>query len=71
MIVVHGNQTDALPGTYKRFLENFFRSHLGLVGTPLRLEFKSGKNPFAGRRNVLTERQKAKRKRLLRHVKRR
>jgi GTP-binding protein len=69
IIVIHGNQTDALPQAYKRFLENFFRRHLGLVGTPLRLEFKSGKNPFAGRRNVLTERQKTKRKRLLRHVK--
>jgi len=69
VIVIHGNQTDALPPSYKRFLENFFRRHLGLVGTPLRLEFKSGSNPFAGRRNILTERQKAKRKRLLRHVK--
>ncbi len=69
VIIIHGNQTDALPSAYKRFLENFFRRHLSLVGTPLRLEFKSGKNPFAGRRNVLTERQKTKRKRLLRHVK--
>ncbi|MFO8003638.1 ribosome biogenesis GTPase Der [Thioalkalivibrio sp.] len=71
VIVVHGNQTEALPGSYKRFLENFFRRHLQLVGTPLRLEFKTGKNPFAGRRNPLTERQQRKRKRLLQHVKRR
>ncbi len=71
VIVIHGNQTEALPASYKRFLENFFRTHLRLVGTPLRLEFKTGKNPFAGRRNVLTERQQRKRKRLLRHVKRR
>ncbi|WP_043740150.1 ribosome biogenesis GTPase Der [Thioalkalivibrio nitratireducens] len=71
VIVIHGNQTESLPGSYRRFLENFFRTHLGLVGTPLRLEFRSGKNPFAGRRNVLTERQQRKRKRLLRHVKRR
>ncbi len=71
VIVIHGNQTEALPASYKRFLENFFRSHLRLVGTPLRLEFRTGKNPFAGRRNVLTERQQRKRKRLLRHVKRR
>ena len=71
VIVVHGNQTDALPGSYKRFLENFFRRHLQLVGTPLRMEFKTGKNPFAGRKNVLTERQQRKRKRLLQHVKRR
>jgi GTPase len=71
VIVIHGNQTDALPDSYKRFLENFFRTHLRLAGTPLRLEFKTGKNPFAGRRNVLTERQKRKRKRLMQHLKRR
>ncbi len=70
VIVIHGNQTEALPGSYKRFLENFFRKHLKLVGTPLRLEFKSSTNPFAGRKNVLTESQRRKRKRLLRHVKR-
>ncbi|MFO8153360.1 ribosome biogenesis GTPase Der [Thioalkalivibrio sp.] len=71
VIVIHGNQTEALPASYKRFLENFFRKHLGLVGTPLRLEFRTGRNPFAGRRNVLTERQRRKRKRMLRHVKKR
>jgi GTPase len=71
VIVIHGNQTESLPGSYKRFLENFFRAHLKLVGTPLRLEFKTGTNPFAGRRNTLTERQQRKRKRLLQHVKRR
>ncbi len=70
VIVVHGNQTDALPGSYKRYLENFFRKHLELVGTPLRLEFRSGRNPYAGRRNKLTPRQQQKRKRLMRHVRR-
>ncbi|WP_017942423.1 MULTISPECIES: ribosome biogenesis GTPase Der [unclassified Thioalkalivibrio] len=70
VIVVHGNQTDSLPGSYKRYLENFFRKHLELVGTPLRLEFRSGRNPFAGRRNKLTPRQQQKRKRLMRHVRR-
>ncbi|WP_024328142.1 ribosome biogenesis GTPase Der [Thioalkalivibrio sp. AKL19] len=70
VIVVHGNQTDSLPGSYKRYLENFFRKHLELVGTPLRLEFRSGRNPYAGRRNKLTPRQQQKRKRLMRHVRR-
>ncbi|WP_018878915.1 ribosome biogenesis GTPase Der [Thioalkalivibrio sp. ALE9] len=70
VIVVHGNQTDSLPGSYKRYLENFFRKHLKLVGTPLRLEFRSGRNPYAGRRNKLTPRQQQKRKRLMRHVRR-
>ncbi|WP_019570772.1 ribosome biogenesis GTPase Der [Thioalkalivibrio sp. ALE11] len=71
VIVVHGNQTDRLPGAYKRYLENFFRRQLKLVGTPLRLEFRSGKNPYAGRRNQLTPRQQQKRKRLMRHVRKR
>ncbi|WP_018872871.1 ribosome biogenesis GTPase Der [Thioalkalivibrio sp. ALJ16] len=70
VIVLHGNQTDALPGSYKRYLENFFRKHLKLVGTPLRLEFRSSRNPYAGRRNKLTPRQQQKRKRLMRHVRR-
>jgi len=70
VIVIHGNQTDSLPGSYKRYLENFFRQQLGLVGTPLRLEFRSGRNPYAGRRNTLTPRQQRKRKRLMRHTRR-
>ncbi|WP_018139964.1 ribosome biogenesis GTPase Der [Thioalkalivibrio sp. ALJ7] len=70
VIVVHGNQTDSLPGSYKRYLENFLRKHLKLVGTPMRMEFRSGRNPFAGRRNKLTPRQQHKRKRLMRHVRR-
>ena len=41
-----------------------------LVGTPVRFIFKEGENPYEGRRNVLTERQVAKKKRLIRHVKR-
>lgn len=70
-IVLHGNRLATLPESYKRYLENFLRRHYRLVGTPVRLEFRDGDNPFAGRTNPLTERQKAKRKRLIRHVKRR
>ncbi len=70
LIVIHGNQTERLPAAYRRYLTNFFREQLGLVGTPLRLEFKTGDNPYAGRRNVLTERQKRKRARLRRFVSR-
>ena len=69
LIVLHGSQTEHLPDTYRRFLENRFRAAFGLHGTPLRLETKSGANPYAGRRNVLTERQLKKRRRLVRHVK--
>ncbi|SFX17453.1 ribosome biogenesis GTPase Der [Marinospirillum alkaliphilum] len=47
IIVVHGNQTDALPGSYKRYLMNTFRKILKVTGTPLRFEFRSGENPYA------------------------
>ncbi|SEP67069.1 GTP-binding protein [Ectothiorhodospira magna] len=69
VIVIHGNQTDALPGAYKRYLTNHFREHLQLVGTPIRLEFKSGENPYEGKRNTLTPRQIHKRKRMMKHIK--
>ncbi|ORU90677.1 MAG: ribosome biogenesis GTPase Der [Cycloclasticus sp. symbiont of Poecilosclerida sp. M] len=46
VVVIHGNQTVAIPGSYKRYLMNLFRDKLGLVGTPIRLEFKSPDNPY-------------------------
>lgn len=70
VIVVHGNQTERVPDAYKRYLENFFRERFDLFGTPVRVEFKSGENPFAGRRNKLTPRQMQKKKRLMKHIKR-
>ncbi|HED19621.1 MAG TPA: ribosome biogenesis GTPase Der, partial [Gammaproteobacteria bacterium] len=69
VIVVHGNQTARLPHTYKRYLGNYFRKALQLVGTPVRMEFKTGDNPYAGKRNKLTPGQLRSRKRMLRHVK--
>ena len=69
IIVIHGNQVNSVPGAYKRFLMNAFRKHLKLKGTPLRIEFKAGKNPYEGRKNKLTVRQQQKRKRLMKHVK--
>jgi GTP-binding protein len=71
IIVIHGNQTDAVPDTYKRYLANRFRKVLNLDGTPIRLEFRSGENPYQGRRNKLTDRQVRKRQRLKKFVKRR
>ena len=47
VIVIHGNQTQHLPDTYQRYLENFFITRLKLKGTPVRLELKSGSNPFS------------------------
>jgi GTP-binding protein len=56
-VVIHGNQTKRLPGTYRRYLINRFRRAFRLRGTPIRLELRTGKNPFEGRRNILTPRQ--------------
>jgi GTP-binding protein len=39
------------------------------VGTPIRMEFKTGENPYQGKRNQLTARQQQRRKRMIRHVK--
>lgn len=69
IIVIHGNQVEAIPVAYQRYLINYYRRVLKLVGTPIKVEFKSGENPFAGRKNKLTNRQLVKRKRLMRHVK--
>ena len=49
IVVVHGRQADKLPGSYVRYLTNHFLKALKLFGTPLRLEFRQGANPFAGR----------------------
>ena len=71
VIVVHGNQTELVPASYRRYLAGRFRKAFKLVGTPLRIEFRTGENPFKGRRNTLTPRQRRRRERLLRHVARR
>lgn len=69
--IVHGNRLRTLSDGYRRYLENFFRKRFKLVGTPVRFVFKEGENPYKGRRNILSERQIARKRRLLRHVKRR
>ncbi|WP_018717262.1 ribosome biogenesis GTPase Der [Arhodomonas aquaeolei] len=70
VIVIHGNQTARLPEAYRRYLSNTFRRELDLWGTPLRLEFRTGDNPYADRANTLSARQRARRRRLMQHVKR-
>jgi GTP-binding protein len=47
VIVIHGNALDAISDPYKRYLEKHFRDTFNLVGTPLRIELRTGKNPFA------------------------
>jgi GTP-binding protein len=66
VIVIHGNQTERVPEAYRRYLVNLYRKTYGLQGTPVRIEFRSDENPYAGRRNVLTPRQRRKRKRIVR-----
>jgi GTP-binding protein len=69
IIVIHGNQTDALPASYHRYLANYFRDTLGLMGTPIRIELRSGENPYKDKKNTLTTRQVKRRQRLIKHVK--
>jgi GTP-binding protein len=71
IIVIHGNQLESLPDSYKRYLIKGFTDHLGLVGTPLKIEFKSSANPFKDRKNKLNERQIQRKRRLMKHVKKR
>lgn len=69
VIVVHGNQVNALPDSYKKYLANTFQHRLKLIGTPVLIELKSGENPFKRKRNPLTPRQQRKKTRLMRRVK--
>jgi GTP-binding protein len=69
LIVIHGNQTEKVPMAYQRYLEKTFRRELKLVGTPIRVEFRTSDNPYEGKRNVLTERQIQRKRRLMKHVK--
>ncbi len=65
VIVIHGNQVDALPSSYKRYLMNYFRRALNVMGTPIRIEFREGSNPFEGKKNQLTLSQQRKRRRMM------
>jgi GTPase len=69
IVVIHGNQVKDLPDSYKRYLMNYFRKSLDVMGTPIRIQFKEGENPFANKRNTLTPNQMRKRKRLIKHIK--
>ncbi len=47
VIVIHGSALDAIQPAYRRYLEGWFRERFKLEGTPLRIEFKSSRNPYA------------------------
>ncbi|HAS50493.1 MAG TPA: ribosome biogenesis GTPase Der [Gammaproteobacteria bacterium] len=46
LIIIHGNRIDHVPETYRRYLINFYRKRLNLWGTPIRIEFRGGENPY-------------------------
>ncbi|HEK2027271.1 TPA: ribosome biogenesis GTPase Der [Proteus mirabilis] len=69
VVVIHGNQVSDLPDSYKRYLMNYFRRTLQVMGTPIRIQFKEGENPYADKKNKLTASQIRKRKRLMAHLK--
>jgi GTP-binding protein len=48
-IIIHGNALDRVPDSYKRYLEGFFRNKFELIGTPMAIEFRTGRNPYAGK----------------------
>ena len=70
-IIIHGNQTDQVPASYQRYLTNYFLDAINSVGTPIKIEFKGGTNPFADKRNKLSKRQQFKRARMIQHIKKR
>lgn len=70
IIVIHGAQAERTPEDYRRYLMNCFRQSFKLFGTPVRVDFRSEDNPFAGRRNKLTPRQRRTRDTKARRTKR-
>ena len=47
IIVIHGSALDRVDDSYRRYLAHWFADHLKLAGTPLRIEFRSTRNPYA------------------------
>ena len=48
-VIIHGTALDHVTDSYKRYLEGRLREHFKLVGTPIRIEMRSAKNPFLDR----------------------
>ena len=61
-IIIHGNQTDRVPAAYRRYLENTFRKILKIMGTPIRIEFRSTDNPYAETKDMTDKQAQRKRK---------
>lgn len=58
IIVIHGNMAKQLPASYKRYLMNYYRKSLKIMGTPIRIEFRETSNPFAGKKKMTYTEQK-------------
>lgn len=69
--VLHGNHLQNVPKAYERYLKNLFIRELKLTNTPIKLEYKSGDNPFKNKKNSLNARQIAKKRRLMKFTKKR
>lgn len=69
IVVVHGNQVKRLPDSYKRFMMNYYRRSLKVMGTPIQVRFQDGGNPFEGMNSKkLTVSQERRRKRMISHI---
>jgi GTP-binding protein len=66
LIVIHGTQVKDLPDSYKRYMMNYFRKALKVMGTPIKVEFREGANPYESNMNTMTDSQRRKRKLLIR-----
>lgn len=69
LIVVHGNQVTKLADSYRRYLINYFRRSLKIMGTPIKVDFRDSENPFADKKNNLSLSQQKKRRRMMSHYK--
>jgi GTP-binding protein len=61
-IVIHGNQTTAVPEAYTRYLANVFRKAYDLFATPVFIEYRTDANPYARERRVKTRPAAARRR---------
>ncbi|SNC58925.1 ribosome biogenesis GTPase Der [Sodalis endosymbiont of Henestaris halophilus] len=69
IVIIHGTQVKALPDSYKRYLINYFRRSLKIMGTPIRIQFHEAINPFVGRCRSITHTQQRKCNHLISHIK--
>jgi GTPase len=64
IVVIHGNQTEDIPGHYTKYLEKTFRRVLDLHGTPIRIEYRTTDNPYSERKKKMTQREFIKKRRM-------